>query len=91
MQSNIKKKCENKRLFAGCGNGCIYSFDFETNKLIVILFSYLYTLTLIFLCKNKKNKYEAHSDSIYQIVMKNTQNELVSCSEDGEIKSWGYY
>lgn len=34
------------------------------------------------------HKYEAHEDGIYQIVMKNNLNELISASEDGEIKIW---
>lgn len=58
----------NKRIFAGCGNGVIYNFDLETNRLI--------------------SKFEGHEDSIYQIVMKNNSDELISASEDGEIKIW---
>lgn len=61
-------KSENKRLFAGCGNGEIYTYDLEACKLV--------------------NKYEAHADAVYQIVMKNNLYELVSASEDGEIKAW---
>ncbi len=32
--------------------------------------------------------YDAHEDSIYQIVLKNNSNELVSASEDGQVKIW---
>lgn len=34
------------------------------------------------------HKYQAHEDSIYQITMKNNSNELISASEDGQIKIW---
>ena len=36
-----------------------------------------------------KNKYNAHEDSIYQIISKNNQTELISVGEDGEVKIWG--
>jgi THO complex subunit 6 len=62
-------KDESKRLFAGCGNGDIYNFDLDYNKLI--------------------HKYSgAHSDCIYQILLKSNGNELVSSSEDGEVRFW---
>lgn len=34
------------------------------------------------------HKYEAHEDSVYQIVQKNNSTELVSASEDGHVKIW---
>ena len=44
-----------------------------------------------YLLKWLKTKYEAHSDCIYQILIKNNKNELVSTSEDGSVKTWGKY
>lgn len=34
------------------------------------------------------NKFDAHKYSIYQLALKNNGNELVSCSEDGDVKIW---
>ena len=31
----------------------------------------------------------AHRASIYQVLLKNGDNELVSASEDGDVKIWG--
>jgi len=59
---------ESQRLFAGCGNGEIYSYDLETSKLIT--------------------KYNEHKHAVYQILLKNNDTELVSASEDGEVKIW---
>ncbi|RNA24082.1 alanine--glyoxylate aminotransferase 2-like [Brachionus plicatilis] len=33
-------------------------------------------------------KFSAHSDSIYKVLLKNSNNEIVSASEDGEVKIW---
>lgn len=34
------------------------------------------------------NRLDAHTEAIYQIVMKTNQNEIMSSSENGEIKTW---
>lgn len=34
------------------------------------------------------HKYSAHTDGIYQIILKNNNQELVSASEDGQVKIW---
>lgn len=34
------------------------------------------------------NRYQAHEESIYKIVMKNDCDELITASEDGDVKIW---
>ncbi|CAF0842822.1 unnamed protein product [Brachionus calyciflorus] len=34
------------------------------------------------------SKFTAHRDCIYQVLLKNNNNELISTSEDGEVKIW---
>lgn len=36
-----------------------------------------------------QNRFQAHEESIYEIVKKKNSDELITASEDGDIKIWG--